>query len=298
MPDGVVEKPNTQAQPNGTPVVPPIVDDTERKKREAEIKKRGAELKAEKDTINKKRAELLAEQKQLDEERKEMAEFKKWRSTATVDPDAFLGPIYGKDWRDALAKYTAGDGTPLAVRQLREQLEAEKKARETDDAKKANAAKDAASKAEEAAKKEAADKEEAEFKAYQQDIATKWIKENEAKYPTLAASGLAHEIANKARVIFLQTGEMPDEHVIAAEFEATLDKLFDTVYATPKWSEKLAAKFKAPSPVRKVDPPMFQVKQRSISQEMAPGTKAPPMTREQKREALLRDWDNKVPKAG
>lgn len=253
--------------------------------RQAEIKKRGAELKAGKDLLNKQRAEILAEQKLLEAEKKELAEFKGWRSQATIDPDAFLTPVYGKDWRDALAKHTAGDATPLAIRQLREEFENQRKADREAEAKRVAAEAAAAAKAEK--DKEAA--EEAEFQKYVKDISTTWIEERKEKFPTLHGTKMAIEIAKRARAKFKETGEMPNEEEIAAAVEEELDKLIEPVLSSKKWSEKLKAKFSPPSPpVRQTEQPTFSVARKAISQDMASGTKPPekPLTREQKREKL------------
>jgi hypothetical protein len=266
---------------------PPIPSDAERKTREAEIKKRGAALKAEKDALNKDRAAILSEQKALAAEKAELSEWKRLWDQRLTDPDAFMSRAYSKEWRTDLGKVDAGDKTTLVVRQMQEQMDAQKKAQAAKD----KEAADALKASEEKAKQDQADAEEKAFQEYRQDISTRWIKEHAAEFPSLFRAGLGYEIANKVRAVHKETGEVPDEMVIAKELEEQLDKVIDGVLGEKKWQEKIAAQFKPASPVRKPDPLPFQVTPRkAISQDMAPGTKpaAKPLTREERKEAIRR----------
>ncbi len=231
-----------------TPAVPPngeqkpAVPDAaaaERLKREGEIKKRGAELKAEKDALNTQRAQVLAEQKKLDAARAEIAEAKRREALALTDPDGFLAPIYGKDWTDKLARAKAGDATSLDVQKLRKEWEDERAAQAV--AKKAEDEAKEKQKAEET--KTAAEEEERAFQEYRQDIAGRWMKEHEKDFPSLARTGLAREVANRVRAHHQKTGEMPDEMEIAKGLESELDKLLESVFeGDPRWQEKVKAK--------------------------------------------------------
>src|SRR5216684_559992 len=287
----VIEKPAATAAPSA--------EELDHKARVAEIKATGAKLKAEKNALNRQRADILEQEKGLKKEREELAEFKRWRAQATTDPDQFLAPIYGKEWRDVLAKATAGDATPLEIRKLREEWEAERKA----NAKKETEREEEDRKAQEDAAKKAQQKEEEAFNGYMEEINTTWIKEHEKDFPSIAATGLGYQIAVNVRALHqnggkvgdreYKPGEVPDELLVAKDLEEKLDKLLDTVYATPKWKERLAAVFK-PVPVeRKKEPPLpYQyVPRKAISQDMAASGAAKeqqrPLDREARKARLL-----------
>lgn len=254
-----------------------------RKAQEAEqIRLRGVAIRKQRDDERKKltdeNAALKAEREALT---KKAADHEQWKRRALQDPEA-LKDLYGDKWYESLTKAKLGDDSNLQVKAMREELMAEIETLRAKDGEREKAAQTDAAKAVEAQQREEqlalADLAE-ETKAL--------IESKKDTFSTLSVVGLHAEVAKRTQAAFM-AGKRLDPEAAAAEVEAELDKLIETVLATPKWAKKYRAATEAPKP-RKEEAPQWTPR-RSIGTDMTPGSAPPPagkLTMQQKRERAL-----------
>lgn len=305
MPEGTQQ---ASPSPGATAATPgtPQADAVARAAEIAAIKERGRQNKAEKDVINKQRAELLKQEKEIKAATAELTEarrIKEMHAGATTDPTKFLSTLYGSNYQDVLAKLQMGDNTPLEMAQLKEELralkaqsEAAAKPKEIDPA--IEEAKLLAKQTEEL---------EAQFSQYRADTAKRFGTGGElaAEFPSLAAAGLGHLVADEIRKAHERgeldgldaAGIIAKEKEYAGKTESSLDKLVEGMLALPKWQAKVK-----PSPaVKKSEGALpFQVRPKALSQTMQTGTEQPKkqLSREERKRLLTsltpEAWDAKV----
>lgn len=192
-----------------------------------------ADIKA-KNELKKEMQRVAQERQALAREKAEIDEFKKRQALASVDPDAFLKPVYGDKWYEALTKAKLGDDSSLAIKQLREEFESRFKEQQ------AQAQQEQAQRETQLAEEKQKAEEEARvaLEEYRNE-ATSFVKEKADDYQVINALGLEAAITEKTQTHYAQTKKILTHKEAADLLESELDKAVEKVLATKKWTERL-----------------------------------------------------------
>ena len=235
------------------------------------------------------RAKLTGEVTALKAERegfaKKAADADAWRKRLLEDPEN-LKDVYGDKWYEALTRAKLGDDSNLQVKALRDELRAELAAvREREAAREKTE--------HEAVEARGAAEKQTEQQAFA-DLADEIKATMEAKkdtYTTAATLGLHAEAAKRCRAAY-EAGKPLDPDAAIAEVEAELDKLVESVLATPKWAKKYRSAQEVLKP-KAEEGQRWETQRpvRSIGTDMTPGPAEKPagrLTPQQKREKAIR----------
>ena len=216
-------------------------------------------------SIKKAADELAQKQSQIAKDLEEAQALKKWKETASADPDTVAKGLWGDKYYDLLTKHRLGNGADLAVQQLRKELAAEKE----------SAAKQAAAAAE--AQKAQVEKERAEASADFNREISDFVSEHAKEYELTSTLKSAQLIRQVIELTYSQHGKVLSTKEAADQVEKYLEEQIEGALATPKLSAKwkkaeAAAEAAGKPPPKKPIEPAAPTQARSLSNDMSAST--------------------------